>query len=306
MRVVHSSEASSSPINPTFQSHLLSLSENELIKIVEKIAIPRHFRSNAGNNKYIAGWIFSQLSSFGYETLFQGSYSNIVAFNPNTKSSSLILVGAHYDSIPNCPGADDNASAIASLIVCAKAVAEFAPNVPVCFVAFNCEEDGLIGSRDFVSSYLSESNLKINQVHILEMVGYATEKPNTQSLPPGLPIKIPTVGNFLGIMENQNSLNVVDSILALAKSYLPEFPVIGLKLSLGAEKLVPDLGRSDHLPFWEKRIPAIMWTDTSEFRNPNYHKLSDTPDTLNYSFLKKVTQLLLLQILASTTVFDTP
>lgn len=297
MKVKHSLDAISLAINADLQKYMLSISEAELIDIVNKIAVPRHFQSNAKNNQNIADWIFSRLSSFGYETHFQGRYSNVVAFNPNLKSSSLILIGAHYDSVPNCPGADDNASAIASLIVCARAVSEFAPHVPICFVAFNCEEDGLIGSRNFVSSYLSRANLKIEQVHILEMIGYATDAANTQSIPPGLPVKIPSIGNFLGIMGNQNSRHIVDEVLTLAKSYIPEFPVIGLKLYLGVEKLVPDLGRSDHLPFWEQKIPALMWTDTADFRNPNYHKFTDTPDTLNYSFLKKVTQLLLLQTL---------
>lgn len=297
MKVIHSSNATFLPINLDFQNHLSAVSENELIDTVDRIAIPRHFQFNAKKNRHVADWIFTQLKSLGYETHFQGAYSNIVAFNPNLKSSSLILIGAHYDSVPDCPGADDNASAVASLLVCAKIISEFAPSVPVCFVAFNCEEDGLVGSRDFVSSYLSKANLMIGQVHILEMIGYATEAANTQSIPPGLPIKIPSVGNFLGIMGNQNSRQIVDEVLALGKSYLPELPLIGLKLYLGVEKLVPDLGRSDHLPFWEQKIPALMWTDTADFRNPNYHKFTDAPETLNYSFLKKVTQLLLLQIL---------
>ena len=274
-----------------------SITETDLINFVEEISIPRHFQFNARNNKYIADWIYEQLSSLGYETHFQGRYSNIVAFNPNLNSSEVVLIGAHYDSVPNCPGADDNASAVASLIACAKAVSQIGLNVPVCFVAFNCEEDNLIGSTDFVSSYISERNLKIKQVHVLEMVGYATDEPNTQTMPSGLPIRIPTVGNFLGVMGNGDSLGAVDDVLSLGKTYLPELPVIGLKIYFGVEKLFPDLGRSDHLPFWQKRIPALMWTDTAEFRNPNYHKLSDAPETLNYSFLKKVTQLLLLQVL---------
>jgi Peptidase family M28 len=297
MKVKHSLDAISLPINADFQKYILSISEAELINIVNEIAVPRHFRFNAKNNQNIADWIFSQLSSFGYKTHLQGRYSNVVAFNPNLKSSLLILIGAHYDSVPNCPGADDNASAIAALIVCAKAVSEFAPHIPICFAAFNCEEDGLIGSRNFVSSYVSKANLRIDQVHVLEMIGYATDEPNTQLIPAGLPIKIPSVGNFLGIMGNQNSRHLVDKVLGLGKSYMPDFNVIGLKLYLGVEKLVPDLGRSDHLPFWEQKIPALMWTDTADFRNPHYHRFTDTPDTLNYSFLKKVTQLLLLQIL---------
>src|SRR5688572_9644153 len=122
MRIKYSSNAVSLPKDAGFQDSLSAISETELVKIVDEIAIPRHFRYNAKNNKYIADWIFTQLKSFGYETHFQGSFSNIIAFNPNLNLSPVIIIGAHYDSVPDCPGADDNASAIASLIVCAKAI----------------------------------------------------------------------------------------------------------------------------------------------------------------------------------------
>ena len=56
--------------------------------------------------------------------------------------------------------------------------------------------------------------------------------------------------------------------------------------------------RSDHSPFWRAGVPAMMWTDTSEFRNANYHLPSDTPDTLDYGFMKQVTQLMLVAILS--------
>ena len=64
---------------------------------------------------------------------------------------------------------------------------------------------------------------------------------------------------------------------------------------LGMEKYFSHLHRSDHAPFWEAGIPAIMWTDTSEFRNPHYHRETDTPDTLDYDFLAKVTRVVLAQ-----------
>ena len=88
----------------------------------------------------------------------------------------------------------------------------------------------------------------------------------------------------------------MDSILLGANTYLPEFSVMGLEVIAGAEKAFPVLARSDHLPFWQNNIPAVMWTDTAEFRNPNYHQKSDTPDTLDYAFLRKVTQLLVANL----------
>jgi len=87
-------------------------------------------------------------------------------------------------------------------------------------------------------------------------------------------------------------------ILKCSKTYVPEFPVWGLKVFFGLEKKFSDLRRSDHAPFWDQKIAALMWTDTSEFRNPHYHQPSDTPETLDYEFLQKVTQLLVARALS--------
>jgi hypothetical protein len=128
------------------------------------------------------------------------------------------------------------------------------------------------------------------------MVGYASSASGSQQVPAGLPIKINDRGDFLGLLANSASLELMDSVVRHAATYTPQLPVTGLKVRLGLEKHFPVLARSDHAPFWAMEIPALMWTDTSEFRNPNYHLRTDTPDTLNYDFLRKVTQLLTASI----------
>jgi Zn-dependent M28 family amino/carboxypeptidase len=191
-----------------------------------------------------------------------------------------------------CPGADDNGSAVAAMLGCAGACRLWHPVLPVMFVAFNCEEDGLAGSRDFVASYLRTAPFKLRSVHILEMVGYASSAPGSQRVPAGLPIKLSDRGDFLGLLANGFSVDIVDSVLRQATTYTPQLPVTGLKVGPGLEKHFPVLARSDHAPFWAEQIPALMWTDTSEFRNSNYHLRTDTSDTLDYTFLRSVTQLL--------------
>ncbi len=88
-------------------------------------------------------------------------------------------------------------------------------------------------------------------------------------------------------------LPIAEKLLGLAASYVPPFPVVALKIYLGIEKYFGHLLRSDHAPFWEAGISSIMWTDTSEFRNPHYHQTSDTPETLDYGFVCQVAQLAL-------------
>ncbi len=267
--------------------------------IVEAMAVPRHYELQPENNRLTAHWIARQLRSFGYETELQGEFANVVARSRNAPDAFCVLIGAHYDSVSSTPGADDNASAVAALLACAKALAQYAPESPVCFVSFNREEDGLLGSADFVSTVSVEGKTSIREAHILEMVGYSDRRPGSQAIPQGLPIQVPDRGDFLGILANKDSTAMANTVLQTARTYWPDFPVLSLKVYAGVEKLLPVLQRSDHVPFWKAGIPAIMWTDTSEFRNPHYHQPTDTPDTLDYDFLRSVSQILIATVLTS-------
>jgi len=296
MKVAHSHQAAARSRNPDVIRAFASVSSSYLRKVIDTIAVPRHAVAESANNKKTASWIKEELESFGYEVGFQGQFDNVVATSANDTSGPVLLVGAHYDSVPGCPGADDNASAVAVMLGCARAVATLS-EINVCFVAFNREEDGFLGSADFVDSFVVADRVELTGCHILEMVGFCSQEKGSQKPPRGLPVKIPDVGNFLGLLGNGKSTHLVDSILSVGKTYLPDFPVLGLKPQLGVERLIPDLNRSDHVPFWQKGIPATMWTDTADFRNPNYHRRTDTPETLNYGFMSNVTKLLIATVI---------
>ncbi len=295
MRIVHSSDSSSGVPSPVIRDAIEAVSEARLRGWVKWVAVPRNFYAEPESNRETARWLRDQLREWGYEVIKQGPLGNIIAL-PKRRRSELILVGAHYDSVPETPGADDNASAVAAMLCCAEIVAKSMRGAPVCFVAFNCEENGLEGSIDFVGNYLNEAKLVISQAHILEMVGFANAAPGSQKVPTGLPIRIPDTGDFLGLLANRDSARHLNFTLAQARTYLPDFKVIGLEAASGVEKLLPVLARSDHAPFWHRRIPALMWTDTSEFRNHNYHRVTDTPETLDYRFLRRVAQLLIATV----------
>ena len=108
----------------------------------------------------------------------------------------------------------------------------------------------------------------------------------------------PTSAIFSRLLANRGSNAIAEKLINLAACYVPRFPVLALKIYLGIEKAFGDLNRSDHAPFWQAGIPCIMWTDTSEFRNPHYHRASDTPDTLDYEFMSQVTKLALARVLS--------
>ncbi len=264
--------------------------------VVESIAIPRHYHHEKKNNQKARDWIHKEFINHGLHSIFQGEYSNVVAtYDGVSLDECRIIIGGHYDSVPNSHGADDNASAIAGVLAIAKALAKFAP-LPIAFVAFNREEDGLLGSYDFVTSLSKEHIRNIEAVHIFEMIGYCSHKSNSQLVPKGLPIKIDDVGDFIAIIANRNSNHLIKPILKNANNYTPQLKVKALKVFLGIEIFFPHLSRSDHDPFWQNNIPALMWSDTAEFRNPNYHQPSDTPDTLDYEFMQQVVELVAYSI----------
>ncbi len=285
-------------LNSKNQNHPISdktinISQSYLRKVIDAISIPRHYIYEKKNNLKVRNWIKKEFETLGLYSVYQGEYDNIIAtYDGIIMSECKIIIGGHYDSVPNSFGADDNASAIAGLLATAKAIKDIYPSLPIMFVAFNREEDGLLGSQEFVNTLPISLQKQIKCVHILEMIGYCNHQTNSQHIPEELPIKISNIGDFIAIIANRDSNHLIKNILKTSQRTQSRLKVKVLKVFLGIEKFFPHLSRSDHSPFWENRIPAMMWTDTSEFRNPNYHKPSDTPDTLDYEFMQSVVELL--------------
>jgi Zn-dependent M28 family amino/carboxypeptidase len=259
------------------------LDRDYLAGVVERLSFSRAYGSaaNAKAEELVAAEFLRTLG----DCHRVGNTRNVCAGRP---SEARILVGAHFDSVTDTPGADDNASAVAVMLGVAKALGR---RNEVLFVAFNAEECDLAGSLEFMQETAGELKA-LEQVHVLEMVGYRDRRPDSQRNP--LPVvQTPATGDFLGVVANQGGL--VEQIIERAGSVA--VPVVGLTippgLSLGAiRQLSPHLLRSDHAPFWERNVPAVMWTDTAEFRNPHYHRPTDTPDTLDYEFMAEVGKLL--------------
>ncbi len=199
-----------------------------------------------------------------------------------TPAAPLILA-AHYDTVEDSPGADDNASAVAVLLETARRLRGMDREREVHCIGFCLEEEGLLGSLAYAAE-LKASKRGIVGAIVLECVGYASDKDDSQIVAPGTPIEVPTVGNFLAVVGNQASAALAASVEQAAK---PHVPVVSLVIP-GNGELLPDTRRSDHAAFWRYGFPAVMLTDTANFRNPNYHRSTDTIDTLNLGFLAQV------------------
>jgi len=219
--------------------------------------------------------------------------TNFVVERPGTtKADEVVLLGAHYDSTPTTPGADDNASAVAVLIEAARLLHGREAKRTIRFVAFANEEEphywqGTMGSQAYARRCKARGE-KIVGLLCLEMVGYFDTRPGSQKYPPGLPRWLtwflPQRGDFIGMVANPKSVGLLLSARRGFKKAV-KFPLVAVPLP----QRIPEIRRSDHGPFWDEGLPALMITDTSFFRNPHYHMATDTPETLDYDRMARVT-----------------
>jgi Zn-dependent M28 family amino/carboxypeptidase len=221
-----------------------------------------------------------------------GAFENLVSdVLPGRPDLPLVLVGAHFDSVPGSPGADDNASAVAALLELARWLGTQRDHLEPAharlqLVAYDLEEFGLVGSM-MHSRELRAAGAVLRGMISLEMLAYTDHRPGSQRLPAPLVGLYPNVGDFIGVVGNEASAALVRAVTAAMKQ-VPDLPVEFMAVP-GDGRLLAETRLSDHSSFWDEGYPALMITDTSFFRNPYYHTAGDRPETLDYPFLARVT-----------------
>jgi Zn-dependent M28 family amino/carboxypeptidase len=192
-----------------------------------------------------------------------------------------LLVGAHYDGAPQTPGADDNASGVAALLELASRWRAEPPRRPVWLVAFDQEEEGLVGSRA-LAQRLRADGQPLHLMVSLEMLAYTS---STQRYPhPAMNWLYGSRGDFIALVAN---LSAIPLLPGLARRVGRHVKTKVLPVPMRGRTL-PDTRRSDHSPFWDQGFNALMVTDTSFLRNPNYHSPSDEISSLDLPFLTAV------------------
>lgn len=203
------------------------------------------------------------------------------------KPDEIVVIGAHYDSPPDSPGANDNASGVAATLELARQFKETKPVRTVRFVAFVNEEPPFfqtdkMGSRVYAANARKRGD-KIVAMLALETIGYYSDMPGSQQYPPPFNLLYPDTGNFIGFVGNLGSRSLVrDSIKTFRDT--TRFPSEGL----AAPSFIKGVGWSDQWSFWQEGYPGIMITDTAPFRYPHYHESSDTPDKVDYERMARV------------------
>ncbi len=213
----------------------------------------------------------------------------LAATSAAAAAKAFYLVGAHYDTVPGTPGADDNASAVAVMLELARRVGARQSPAPLRFAAFTLEEAPAYltssqGSRVYVQRLGADE--RVLGAVVLEMVGYTCPAQ-------GYPLVLqwagyPPEGNFIGVVGNRRSRRFGRRLLQGLRRN-PDLPVESLFVPFNGWVL-PATRLSDHASFWDHGWPAVMVTDTAFFRNPHYHLPSDRPETLDFRFMAELVE----------------
>ncbi len=261
-----------------------------------------------GNLNAAGGWVERRLEGMGggwYRVwredvpVREGSAFNVIAERRGVGgggggvADEIVVIGAHYDTEVNTQGADDNASGVAALLELAQRFAGVDTARTLRFVAFTNEEGAnsrgsVMGSR-VSAEYSRERGETIVAMLSLEMLGYADSTPGSQKypFPSDSPIargmNLPDRGDFIAVAGRTGDTELVNR-LGAAMVGAGRVPVVPVALP----PVLRDIWRSDNGNYWLSGFTAVMVTDTSNFRNPHYHRPTDTADTLDFGFMAGV------------------
>ncbi|HWC17037.1 MAG TPA: M20/M25/M40 family metallo-hydrolase [Terriglobales bacterium] len=241
-----------------------------------------------------ARYIEQTLNHFGYQVEsktyeVQGrSVRNLISTIPGgSRASEIVVIGAHYDTVLDTPGADDNASGVAALLELARILKRTHPARTVRLVAFVNEEPPFFQTASMGSWVYAKQVRRLNENIVasvsLETIGVYSDERGSQHYPVGLNLLYPAKGNFIGFVGNIPSRGLVQEMLRSFRD-TTFFPSEGI----AAPEWIAGIGWSDQWSFWQEHYPGVMVTDTAPFRNPNYHSPTDQAETLDYDRMARV------------------
>ncbi|MCH8148302.1 MAG: M28 family peptidase [Planctomycetes bacterium] len=204
-----------------------------------------------------------------------------------TMPDEIVIIGAHYDSVENCPAANDNGSGVAAVLSLARTFSDSKNGRTLRFVAFVNEEEPYAHTEQMGSWVYArrcrKRGEKVTAMLSLETIGFYSDQPGSQKYPPPLGLLYPSTGDFIAFVGNTRYGQLVRQVVRAFRQN-EQFPS-----QAGAmPNVMSDIGRSDHWPFWQEGYPALMVTDTAPFRYPYYHTPEDTVDKIDFERTARV------------------
>ena len=261
---------------------------------IAAIAIHEHNVFHFAELEASAQYIEKTLAGLGYAVAAQRymvqakEVRNIeVEIRGGDRASEIVVVGAHYDSVPGAPGANDNGSGVAAVLELARLLKDAKPARTLRCVLFVNEEPPFdhteaMGSRQYARRS-RERGEKIAAMFSLETIGWFSEQPGSQRYPFPLNFFYPSTGNFIAFVSNLYSRALLHETIVSFRRHAG-IPSEGV----AAPAWIPGVDWSDHWSFWQEGWPALMVTDTAPYRYPHYHTAKDTPDKVDYERLARV------------------
>ena len=273
-RIVESPDISAQSVEETIIEILQQLDEDLVLGYLEDLVAfgPRVTGTSACQQA--GNYIYDEFENMGLDVRFQswsyGGYSdrNVEAthYGINETSDEIYVVCAHYDSVPGSPGADDDGSGTVAVMAVAYLMSQYDFNYTVRFVTFSGEEQGLLGSHEYVEEAYNNGD-NIMGVLNADMIGYAATE---------------NQGNNIKIYYNSASQWLYYFTKDVSQEY---YDYIKLNLIPSGEAW-----NSDHASFWQFNYGAIMYHEY-QF-NPYYHSPQDIIANMNITYCTKSTKLI--------------
>lgn len=220
----------------------------------------------------VGNYIYNKFITLGIQVEYDPwevndvSGKNIIA-TLQGKSDGIIIVTAHYDTIEISPGADDDGSGIASILMIAEIMSKYSYFATVKFMIFSGEEIGLLGSKDYARRAF-EQNSNIIGVLSIDKVGYANTADD---------------GKKIRHHADKKSEWMIDISAELSKKYNKQIGLEVVRLPIDSS--------SDHKAFVKYGFSGSNLVEES--LNPTYHTSEDIINYINITYLAKVTKLAL-------------
>ncbi len=280
----------------------LRVNAEQLLSHVETLAFRRYTDAERSQARK---YIYQVLTTLGWSPTLQSFESgvNVLAQRPGTNpEAGTILLAAHYDTVERSPGADDNATGVATVLEVARLLGSHPTPRTLQIAFFDREEEALRGSLAFVRAGINNISVdkevtssqkgdltNLRGAIILDMIGFACHTSGCQRYPEGLPVTPPSdKGDFLAVVADAEHSQLLNAFQQSKEPDLP--PVLTLPIPFKG-LLTPDVLRSDHAPFWYHGLGAVLVNDTANFRTPHYHQPTDKPKTIDRTFFVGAAQI---------------